>query len=176
MLFQALGADDSWSRPVSVKTSPTPQWEWKELECCCWFFPPSTPAVRNTHASEGLLVLGQMDWEEKIGAPAPALPWLLCRMAGWVFNITQWKLPLRAATVGFSSFWDSWAVISTGRFVNLLVLLCACRPNCQSLAASFTVMLWATVVHCVIQTEAHFSALCLIKVLSEAFAVVGAVN
>lgn len=37
-------------------------------------------------------------------------------------------------------------------------------------------MLWATVVHCVIQTEAHFSALCLIKVLSEAFAVVGAVN
>lgn len=88
-------------------------------------------------------------------------------------NVTQWKLPLRAATVGFSSFWDSWAVISTGRFVNLLVLLCACRPNCQSLAASFTVMPWATVVHCVIQTEAYFSALCLIKVLSEAFAVAG---
>lgn len=58
---------------------------------------------------------------------------------GWLyFSITQWKLLVRAATVGCSHFWDSWATISTFRSVNLLVLLCLCKcvccTNCQYLA------------------------------------------
>lgn len=85
------------------------------------------------------------------------------------FSVTQRKPLLRAATVGFSSFWDSRAVI-------FLVLPCVCCPTCQSVAA----FLYSNALgYCTAsrQTEAHFSALCLIKVLLEAFVVVGeAVN
>lgn len=75
---------------------PHTEWECKKLECFV-FFPPAR-AVRYPLASEGLLVLGQMDWEEKIGSSSSSdLPWLLCRMLSWVLTLGSeshhWELP-----------------------------------------------------------------------------------
>lgn len=126
------------------------------------------PAVRNSLVTEGVLVLG------KDGRSCRALPWWLWKTVFWVPAFPAWKPPLRAATVSFSSFWDSWAVISTGRFVNPLVLPCVCVVLIANLwLLAFTVMLWATALHCIQQTETHFSAPRLIKVLRQAFVVVG---
>lgn len=54
MLFQALVADDSWSKPVFVRTSPTPSGNGKSWDSL--FFP--APVVRNKNplAGEGVLV------------------------------------------------------------------------------------------------------------------------
>lgn len=136
-----MGAGDSRSRPVFVETSPTPCGNGKS-----WSIFFQHQQLEIPFATEGVLVFSKMGREDKMSSCSASLQIVVqnCHL-----GVTQWKRPLRAATVGFSSFWDSQAVISTGRFVNPLVLLWVCCPNCQSAAASFTVMLWATVLRCI---------------------------
>lgn len=50
MLFWALGAGESWSSTVIVKTSPTPLWEWKEHQP--WFLSSESSWVFLLHSEK----------------------------------------------------------------------------------------------------------------------------
>lgn len=69
MLFQALGADDSWSRPVFVKSFHSPCGTGKSWNIFFQYRQLDMP-----FASEGVLVFIEMDWEEKLLSYAPLCP------------------------------------------------------------------------------------------------------